>query len=1505
METTSPLPRCIIIKRLIIFLMRLHFHKFPLRGIAIRLLARRSMRWQLPLILWMLPLLLAAQGQDGILVSNTAQTHTEAFTGEHATQFTTGTLWPNGYAISSVDIQVRNTSGKSTVVTIRQNSSGNPGAVVATLTNPGTFTANALNTFTAPANTVLANSTSYFLVVNDGRSSSTSSNIEFSLTSSDSQTGDVHIVTAWSIGDAGRQKSGSSWSSQNNSLRFAVKGYPILPIYGITASMIAGTEGSTTDNFTFSKVSGPTLDEVLLRYNVTETGDMLTANFDRTLIEQSTGMDERYVLSITYNDDNVDEPDSRITCRLLSKDFSDVDDHWVDQTQSSITFTVRDDDPTIVSLARSGTGGIDEGETAEFTVILGRSLVAGDTIDVPLSIGGTGVTTGDWSLTLKTGTDLNTNTGVVLSGENTATPQITLAGAGADTATLVLTAIRDSQGSENAETFTVALGPNGTGTNGFDRESLDTNVGGGADPSGTANNFEVVVTNVAPVTVSFTSSAVIAMEGETADLTVQLSEARSTNTSMRIFTIGTSASENSDYIPGPFMFTIPAGQTKEVLSISLLEEIFDERPETFNVIISDVSLPAGVVLGSQTELVITILDNDPTVVSLARTGMGAIAEGDTIALTVTLSLELVAGDTIDVPLSVGGTGVTTDDWSLALKTGNSLNTGVTLIGEDTTMPQVRFAGAGAKTAMLELIPPDDDALEGMETFTIALGPNGIGANGFDRESLDTNVGGGADPSTSANSFNVEVNDPPAKPTGFTAAAGDREVTLSWTDPNNGIITGYEFQQKTGSDGFGDDWTDITGSDATTTTHTVSGLTNGTAYTLRIRAVAGTVVGAPSDEVTTTPSPPGITFIPPADATVAEGDAASTSTLTLRLDTRPADAVTVVVTAPAGLEVDGPADGASFNSSVTVSIPPGEWNTSQRLTVRAIDDNTDNAGVRALAVTYAATSPDGDYNNLSGTAATITVSDDDATSVTLAGAVGDLTEGDAKMFMVTLGRSLINGEVLAVPLTFGGMATRGTDYMIACANTLPDGVTCNDLNTDSAPTVTFTGPPTGMTAVSVTLTLTAATDGDMEVGGETVDIGLGTLDANSGTNLGGGAVGTDNVAAFRISDPALPPAKPAGFTATAGSKQVTLNWTDPKNGAITSYQFQQKEGGDYGEWMVIANSDATTTTQAVSGLTNGTAYTFRIRAVIGSMTSVPSDEAMATPVNTAPTVMSMIPDQNATVGTAFNYQFPENTFSDADGDPLTYAATRGDDSALPTWLTFDDATRTFSGTPQAGNEGTLSIKVTADDENGDTVFDSFDITVNAMPVVTIAAGTSPVTEGTDAVFTVTAAPAPAADLTVNLSVAEAAGSDFVVSGDEGMKMVIIPASGSATYTVATVSDDTEEPNGSVTVTVTNSSDYATGTPSEATVTVNDDDEALLGALEDEGETVIVPNPSDSYIEVRSTGTSGAIGEVFKILSLSGKPLLEGTTNTKMDISSLRSGLYLVQLPDGRLLKFVKE
>ncbi len=99
----------------------------------------------------------------------------------------------------------------------------------------------------------------------------------------------------------------------------------------------------------------------------------------------------------------------------------------------------------------------------------------------------------------------------------------------------------------------------------------------------------------------------------------------------------------------------------------------------------------------------------------------------------------------------------------------------------------------------------------------------------------------------------------------------------------------------------------------------------------------------------------------------------------------------------------------------------------------------------------------------------------------------------------------------------------------------------------------------------------------------------------------------------------------------------------------------------------------------------------------------------TNVNEAPTVANIIPDQTASDGAAFSFQFNSNTFDDVDaGDTKTYTATKADNSALPSWLTFTAGTRTFSGTPATGDIGTLSIKVTCTDSGSLSVSDTFDI-----------------------------------------------------------------------------------------------------------------------------------------------------------------------------------------------------
>ena len=99
-------------------------------------------------------------------------------------------------------------------------------------------------------------------------------------------------------------------------------------------------------------------------------------------------------------------------------------------------------------------------------------------------------------------------------------------------------------------------------------------------------------------------------------------------------------------------------------------------------------------------------------------------------------------------------------------------------------------------------------------------------------------------------------------------------------------------------------------------------------------------------------------------------------------------------------------------------------------------------------------------------------------------------------------------------------------------------------------------------------------------------------------------------------------------------------------------------------------------------------------------------------NDGPVASAVIADQSTNEDAGFSFTVPATSFIDVDvGDSLTLAATLADGSPLPAWLSFDPATSTFSGTPQNGDVGALTIRVTATDTAGATASQDFTVTVN--------------------------------------------------------------------------------------------------------------------------------------------------------------------------------------------------
>ena len=105
-------------------------------------------------------------------------------------------------------------------------------------------------------------------------------------------------------------------------------------------------------------------------------------------------------------------------------------------------------------------------------------------------------------------------------------------------------------------------------------------------------------------------------------------------------------------------------------------------------------------------------------------------------------------------------------------------------------------------------------------------------------------------------------------------------------------------------------------------------------------------------------------------------------------------------------------------------------------------------------------------------------------------------------------------------------------------------------------------------------------------------------------------------------------------------------------------------------------------------------------------------------------------------------------------------------------------------------------------------------------VTIAAGDSPVTEGTGAVFTLSrTGAAPTSELDV--AVAVTIGSVLTTTSPPS-SVTFAAGSAAATLTLATDDDYTDDDAGTVTVTLQAGSGYEVGTPASAEVAVTDND-----------------------------------------------------------------------------------
>ena len=541
----------------------------------------------------------------------------------------------------------------------------------------------------------------------------------------------------------------------------------------------------------------------------------------------------------------------------------------------------------------------------------------------------------------------------------------------------------------------------------------------------------------------------------------------------------------------------------------------------------------------------------------------------------------------------------------------------------------------------------------------------------------------------------------------------------------------------------------------------------------------------------------------------------------------------------------------------------------------------------------------------------------AVTVTMSGSDGD-ANGNAvegannatgyRTITLTLGRALTGSETVTVPLTVVG-ATVTTDYTFALQPSTQTGVTLSTSGSHSAQNPALEFSAGGQTA---TLRLTPVDNNLRSQPRVNIAYGTGSRapSASGGATLDTVTGGPQGVTLIDdettdIEVPANWALAPAGLSAGDEFRLMFIT-SQTRNARSTNIDA-------YNEWAAGV--------VATGGHASLLPYGGLVR-VVGSTTGRDAR------VNTGMWASGAHPDgstQDSDSGVkiywlaapssdkvADNYfDFYDNSWdggTDQSGaDTTESGAARTDTGSFWTGSNnagqkADPANRLGSGLPNAANANsgsTLRDSVTSSNSLLPMLVMSPLFKVEAappptVPVISITAGTSPVTEGTDATFTVTATPAPAANLTVNLDVA--GDSQFSPSPTDA-QTVTIPTSGSVTFTVTTNDDTVDDENGAVSVAVETGNGYTvSSTAGSANVLVHDDDAtpSSITLSVDDNSVAEGDSPAPSITVTATVDGSTQFG-VNKTVTVSVTPRSDTTSVNYVDMTAVSD--FAITIPAG--------
>ena len=300
----------------------------------------------------------------------------------------------------------------------------------------------------------------------------------------------------------------------------------------------------------------------------------------------------------------------------------------------------------------------------------------------------------------------------------------------------------------------------------------------------------------------------------------------------------------------------------------------------------------------------------------------------------------------------------------------------------------------------------------------------------------------------------------------------------------------------------------------------------------------------------------------------------------------------------------------------------------------------------------------------------------------------------------------------------------------------------------------------------------------------------------------------------------------------------------------------------------------------AGQTATDSFTYTVADAAGA-TSTATVTVTVTGVNDAPVLAAPIADQSATENQAFSFQVPVSSFADVDaGDTLVYSATLASGAALPSWLSFNAATRSFTGTPGHADVGTVSVKVVATDAQGALASDVFDISVAQAGIFGTPGNDFLVgTANNDSIFGL------AGDDTID----GAAGADTLVGGT-GNDLYIVDNTGDVVSELPGEGIDTVKSSVTYTLSANVENLTLTGTAAingtgnalDNVLTGNSAANVLAGGA---GNDTYVVSTGDTVTEAANSGSDTVVSDIswtlganLENLTLVGTSAINGTGNT---------------------------